>query len=544
MLSIARPIFLLLTLTMLLVSPSLAKAVDSKLSAFVPEDAVAVIQVGDPVKLNEKIDKLLSGMDVPKPDTTLTALMAESGFGSRSNDMVDANMGFMVVVTMEQPQKAGFGAMPSPKFTFLFHSNKELKEAPKSRRGSIKSVELIDGVLIASESADWKRPESESPLLGMLMPGDASAVLNFQKVWSSVGPMAEMVTGMMISMNDQKQGKTDRQGPPLAPLWSTLKDIKTIQLAARIDGDDLDVMSRIDTVEPVTDKPDGSGIRLLASHLKNGALMMAVDLRTINWIIEVATDLMDLMIASGAVDQDTSTLIQATKSYIEGSLLIDRTGAAMMVDTTASTPRSVAIQGTSNVAEYMKIQKAGMEAVSKYPEFMSMDPIKDLPNAWTMKLGPIGKKFMGTKSDEMAFRMEAVNDSMVAQINGPLDWNPVSSERSNHITSMFESNMENPPAVAMFINVTSVLKAAAKRRDEMKMWNSNDLDAKPVHIAMTMTPRDQHWDMQANVNLKNMLAVVAAPFLAGMEAAREVAREQKEQRKSAQDKSSGGADRK
>ena len=542
--SIARPLCILLTMSVLLMIPSLAKAVDSKLSTFVPEDAVMVIQVGDPLKLNQKVEKLLSGLDVPKPDMTITELVAESNLGSRGKDLVDTDMGFMVAVSMEQPEKAGFGAMPSPKLTLLFHARKGLEKAPEGRRGSIKSLKLIDGVLIASESTDWKRPESESPLLGMLMSGDASAVLNFQKVWSSVGPMAEMVTGMMISMHDQKQGKTARQGPALAPLWSTLKDIKTIQLAARIDGDDLDVMSRIDTVEPVTNKPDGSGIRLLASHLKNGSIMMAVDLRTINWIIEVATDLMDLMIASGAVDQDTSALIQATKSYIEGSLLIDRTGAAMMVDTTVSTPRSVVIQGTSNVAEYMKIQTAGMEAVSKYPEFMSMDPIKDLPNAWTMKLGPIGKKFMGTTSDEMVFRMEAVNDSMVAQINGPLDWNPVSSERSNQITSMFESNMENPPAMAMFINVSSVLKAAAKRRDEMKMWNSNDLDEKPVHIAMTMTPQDQHWNMQANVNLKNMFAVVAAPFLAGMEAAREVAREQKEQRKSAQDKSSGGTDRK
>tara|TARA_Y100000589_G_scaffold291108_1_gene294296 strand:+ start:470 stop:2059 length:1590 start_codon:yes stop_codon:yes gene_type:complete len=529
---------------MLLVIPSLAKAVDSKLSAFVPEDAVAVIQVGDPVKLNQKVEKLLSGLDVPNPDMTITGLMAESNLGSRGKNLVDTDMGFMVAVTMEQPEKAGFGAMPSPKLTLLYHARKGLEKAPEGRRGSIKSLKLIDGVLIASESADWKRPESESPLLGMLMSGDASAVLNFQKVWSSVGPMAEMVTGMMISMHDQKQGKTDRQGPALAPLWSTLKDIKTIQLAARIDGDDLDVMSRFDTVEPVTDKPDGSGMRLLASHLKNGSMMMAADLRTINWLIEVATDVMDLMIASGTVDEDTSSLIEATKSYIEGSLLVDRMGGAMMVDMTASTPRSVAIQGTSNVAEYMKIQKAGMDAVAKYPEFMSMDPIKDLPNAWTMKLGPIGKKFMGTTSDEMYFRLEVVNDRMVAQINGPLDWNPVTSEQSNPLTSMFESNMENPPAMAMFINVTSILKSEMQERNEMKMWESMGLDDKPTHISMTMTPHDQHWDMKANVNLKNMFAAIAAPFTAGMQAAMELASKQEEQRKAAKDKGAGGADKK
>ena len=375
-----------------------AAGTDEALAKYVPTDAVLVLEVRDPDRLERTFNQMAKGMGKESFDRTLSGEASHGIFGGEKNP-ADPDKGMMIAVSFRQKENAGWGGMPESEVTMIFHAAKDHTKAPEPRDKDYKTIRIIDGVVIATHATDWSAPTERCPLVAMLMPGEISGALAFDTIWKQFGPMAEMSIGMMVAMSGQKQDKPP-SSTALAPLWAALQDVGTIQVGLSFGSDAVSLNSRINTLSPVTDRPDGPAIRAMATHLDNTPIMFALDKQLTNWFHTVMTDFLQIATMFAAQESNAPAGLDKVSDQIhlimEATLKADRAGIVSTYD--IFNQRSVTIQGTNDPAKTIALHRNMLKELAKVPEFMTLSPVQGTPNAWTIKDRSAGREVPGIGS--------------------------------------------------------------------------------------------------------------------------------------------------
>ena len=94
-------------------------------------------------------------------------------------------------------------------------------------------------------------------------------------------------------------------------------------------------------------------------------------------------------------------------------------------------------------------------------------------------------------------RLVKIDSDTIAGITGPLDWNPLGTDRSNELTAIYDRTTSAPPAMVITLDLGQVINLFMIKLSDMGGKTAMAPDSS--RLTMTMTPHEGHWDLNADL---------------------------------------------
>ena len=248
----------------------------------VSSDSLAILSIQD----GDAIQKSLDTISTEFTGTPINDLMAQF---IKNPSAIDYSKG--VLLSVEPNIKPGispagmFGAMPR---LVVICKPKENQSLEINTFSGVNISETYDGWFIAAGGTSWTAPDSGkiSPIFSELKGSQINLHIQFKKLWSKLGPIAQMTGGMMIGQLNKPgikgviDPKTRKQTAAISQAFRKLMQfctkVETISASISMNGGIVHSTLELTEKNPQDLRADNLEMKEMASVLHENALQYAI----------------------------------------------------------------------------------------------------------------------------------------------------------------------------------------------------------------------------------------------------------------------------